>query len=262
MCLDVNDAHGGDASGGSNGSGSSDSDVSYLDLNDAAAPAPGNAISQPASATDCSLSRPGPASSGSSSPLSDIDSSDSELSAAGRRLMLQQTPAQRVHSIHNPPESTFNTQNDLSIRPDPTQVSQNTMAENIPPTTAAGGANNSEPFDRAKEMAEYEKEKQNLKDLIGKRATLARNLSHIEAKIVDLEGKYIESTPGGNILTGFDNYTKGITGAAAQRRKAGTTEQNRVFSRSSISYNALNVCNRFLRSVFDLDHTDSRSLVV
>lgn len=65
--------------------------------------------------------------------------------------------------------------------------------------------------------------------------------SQHESKIFDQETKYIESTPSGNILTGFDNYTKGITGAAANRRKAGTTEQNRVFSRSSISYNTLNV---------------------
>lgn len=47
---------------------------------------------------------------------------------------------------------------------------------------------------------------------------------------------YLESTPGGNIITGFDNYMKGQSGAAAQRRKAGPMEQNRVFSKSSISY--------------------------
>ena len=47
---------------------------------------------------------------------------------------------------------------------------------------------------------------------------------------------YLDSTPSGNIITGFDNYMKGTSGAAAQRRKTGTTEQNRVFSRSSISY--------------------------
>lgn len=39
-------------------------------------------------------------------------------------------------------------------------------------------------------------------------------------------------------MTGFDNYTKGTTqAAAAQRRKTGPLEQHRVFSRSSISYN-------------------------
>lgn len=40
---------------------------------------------------------------------------------------------------------------------------------------------------------------------------------------------------------GFDNYTKGSTqAAAAQRRKNVQPDQYRVFSRSSITYNALN----------------------
>ena len=50
------------------------------------------------------------------------------------------------------------------------------------------------------------------------------------------ETTYLDSTQGGNIITGFDNYMKGTSGAAAQRRKVGPAEQNRVFSRSSISY--------------------------
>ena len=50
------------------------------------------------------------------------------------------------------------------------------------------------------------------------------------------ESAYLDSTPNGNIITGFDNYMKGTSGAAAQRRKTGPAEQHRVFSRSSISY--------------------------
>jgi chromatin modification-related protein EAF6 len=125
------------------------------------------------------------------------------------------------------------------------------MTENAPAAASASassatGANGAggpnEAFDRKKEMAEYEAEKKIIKDAIAKRAKILAELSHLENKIADLEGRYLESTPGGNILTGFDNYTKGLTGAAAQRRKVGNAEQNRVFSRSSISYNALNVC--------------------
>lgn len=57
------------------------------------------------------------------------------------------------------------------------------------------------------------------------------------------EATYLDSTPSGNIITGFDNYMKGTSGAAAQRRKMGSTDQNRVFSRSSISYRPNNgVC--------------------
>lgn len=62
----------------------------------------------------------------------------------------------------------------------------------------------------------------------------------LEESIASKEAAYLESTPAGNIITGFENYMKGQGGAAAQRRKAGTAEQNRVFSRSSISYRPSN----------------------
>lgn len=109
--------------------------------------------------------------------------------------------------------------------------------------TGAGGGVGvaNDVFDRKKELAEYEAEKKIIKDAIARRAKVMNELSTLEGKIADLEGRYLESTPTGNILTGFDNYTKGLTGAAAQRRKAGNAEQNRVFSRSSVSYNSLNV---------------------
>ena len=58
----------------------------------------------------------------------------------------------------------------------------------------------------------------------------------VEDTILQKEIAYLESTPSGNIITGFDNYMKGTSGAAAQRRKTGPMEQNRVFSRSSMSY--------------------------
>lgn len=63
----------------------------------------------------------------------------------------------------------------------------------------------------------------------------------MEDGIAQKESAYLESTPAGNIITGFDNYMKGTSGAAAQRRKAGPMEQNRVFSRSSISYRPNNL---------------------
>ncbi|KAK4193414.1 hypothetical protein QBC35DRAFT_481521 [Podospora australis] len=64
-----------------------------------------------------------------------------------------------------------------------------------------------------------------------------------EDRILQMETAYLENTPSGNIITGFDNYTKGgaATSAAAARKKTGsgslTDPANRVFSRSSISYN-------------------------
>lgn len=59
-----------------------------------------------------------------------------------------------------------------------------------------------------------------------------------EEHILAKETEYLENTPSGNIIIGFDNYTKGMSTAAAQRRKTGPTDALRVFSRSSVSYNA------------------------
>ncbi|KAL1902781.1 hypothetical protein Sste5346_000691 [Sporothrix stenoceras] len=102
----------------------------------------------------------------------------------------------------------------------------------------AGGVNADTPG-----MPYYEKSRQTLKELLQKRKTLERQLHTREEAILSKETEYLENTISGNIITGFDNYVKGITGAAAQRRKTGVTEANRVFSRSSISYNAANASN-------------------
>ncbi|EFY88642.1 PWI domain mRNA processing protein, putative [Metarhizium acridum CQMa 102] len=85
-------------------------------------------------------------------------------------------------------------------------------------------------------LAEYKKSQARVRELIEKRRVLEKRLTQVEDTIVSKEAAYLESTPSGNIITGFDNYMKGTSGAAAQRRKAGPADQNRVFSKSSISY--------------------------
>ncbi|CAK7275190.1 hypothetical protein SEPCBS119000_006569 [Sporothrix epigloea] len=89
----------------------------------------------------------------------------------------------------------------------------------------------------------YDKSRQHLKELIQKRKTLERQLHAREEAIAQKETEYLENTANGNIITGFDNYVKGITGAAAQRRKTGATDANRLFTGSSISYNAASASN-------------------
>ncbi|PSR77547.1 histone acetyltransferase subunit NuA4-domain-containing protein [Coniella lustricola] len=85
----------------------------------------------------------------------------------------------------------------------------------------------------------YESQRKHLKELLEKRRKLAEKMQRDEETIEQKENEYLDSTPAGNILTGFDNYTKGTTqAAAAQRRKTGPSDQHRVFSRSSISYNS------------------------
>ncbi|KAK5657090.1 hypothetical protein OQA88_3618 [Cercophora sp. LCS_1] len=87
----------------------------------------------------------------------------------------------------------------------------------------------------------YEKQRAHLKELIARRRTLEKRITNTEDSIYQKETEYLENTPSGNIITGFDNYTKGTGNAANARRKTGLSEANRVFSRSSISYNANSV---------------------
>ena len=108
------------------------------------------------------------------------------------------------------------------------------MADNGASGNAGG------PGDAPPSIPYYEKSRQHLKELLAKKRQLEKQLAVREDMIYQKETEYLENTPSGNIITGFDNYTKATTGAAAQRRKAGLTESSRVFSRSSISYNANN----------------------
>ncbi|KAL7899983.1 histone acetyltransferase subunit NuA4 [Trichoderma sp. SZMC 28014] len=94
----------------------------------------------------------------------------------------------------------------------------------------------SRPGEAQPTMAEYKKAQARVRDLVDRRRQLERRLASMEESIAQKETAYLDSTPSGNIITGFDNYMKGTSGAAAQRRKTGPAEQNRVFSRSSISY--------------------------
>ncbi|KAK0657204.1 histone acetyltransferase subunit NuA4-domain-containing protein [Cercophora newfieldiana] len=103
--------------------------------------------------------------------------------------------------------------------------------QNNPPKSAGAG-------DAAAGIPFYEKQRQHLKELIARKRALEKRLAAQEESIYNKETEYLDNTPAGNIITGFDNYTKGTGTAAAARRKTGLTEANRVFSRSSISYNA------------------------
>lgn len=129
------------------------------------------------------------------------------------------------------------------------------MADNKP-----GSASSATPT-----LAEYKKSQTRVRELIDRRRAQERKLvrlaprglrrvadmltssqAQLEESIASKESAYLDSTPTGNIITGFDNYMKGTSGAAAQRRRAGPMEQNRVFSRSSVSYrpnNGVGACD-------------------
>jgi len=103
------------------------------------------------------------------------------------------------------------------------------MVENAAPTPAPTGEAPGQPY--------YERERQRLKALLAKRLQLERNLQMTEEAIFKKETEYLEETPQGNIITGFDAYTKGSSVApGGGRRRGQVQEMNRVFTRSSISF--------------------------
>ncbi|KAI2638118.1 NuA4-domain-containing protein [Xylaria nigripes] len=107
------------------------------------------------------------------------------------------------------------------------------MTENFQPTTTSGaGASGDQPG-----LAHYEKQRQYLKELLQNRKVLERQLIAQDQSILQKETEYLEGTPYGNIIVGFDGYIKGSANANAQRKRAGLVDQNRIFSRSSISHN-------------------------
>lgn len=66
--------------------------------------------------------------------------------------------------------------------------------------------------------------------------------SIIEDQIFKLEGAYLEDTPNGNIIKGFDNYLKAgnasslHSGSSTLKRRQTYTDSDRLFSLSSCTY--------------------------
>jgi chromatin modification-related protein EAF6 len=86
-----------------------------------------------------------------------------------------------------------------------------------------------ENANKGTQMAEYEKMKKQLKELLAKKRTLDRNLAAVEEEIYSREGAYLEDTPNGNVARGFDGYIKG----GQNKRRSAPGEQDRIFSMSS-----------------------------
>ena len=123
------------------------------------------------------------------------------------------------------------------------------MAENVPPT-GAGKAANLIPSERG--LPYYEKLRRDLRETINKKRILDRNMAAVEAEIYRQEESYLADTSAaGNIVKGFDNYIKAAASGAASagtmnpsaltggrtRNKGQVNDADRIFSKSSVSYN-------------------------
>jgi chromatin modification-related protein EAF6 len=110
------------------------------------------------------------------------------------------------------------------------------MAENVPPNSAQpaplSGDQPGRPY--------YESLRTSLRQTLDKKRKLDEQLAAIEDNIYKLEGQYLEETASsGNIVRGFDGWVKGVQigrGGADDRRRGRVREEDRVFSRSSVSW--------------------------
>lgn len=118
--------------------------------------------------------------------------------------------------------------------------------------------------DQTKGVPYYEKQRDRLRELIERRKKLDKELvsggrfqnmlciplvpamltsvpgeqQATEDDIYKKESKYLENTPNGNIIAGFDTYQ---TRSTVRRRKKTLTEGNRQFSEGSISYKPIEI---------------------
>ena len=119
------------------------------------------------------------------------------------------------------------------------------MAEGV----IATPSNGAKPDDSSRGRPYYDKLRKDLKDTLEKKRELNRNMANLEATIARAELAYLEETSAaGNIIKGFDNYIKasaatgGGAGAAsgtATRRKGGVSDQDKIFTKSSVSWSAV-----------------------
>ncbi|KAK5172367.1 uncharacterized protein LTR77_004006 [Saxophila tyrrhenica] len=111
------------------------------------------------------------------------------------------------------------------------------MAENVPP----GSANQSNNAADQPGRPYYESLRATLRQTIEKKRKLDEQIAAVEEQIFKAEGSYLEDTAGsGNIVRGFDGWVKGVQvggrGAADDRRRGRVRDDDRVFSRSSVSW--------------------------
>lgn len=110
------------------------------------------------------------------------------------------------------------------------------MAENVPPSSAQPASASADQPGRPY----YESLRTTLRQTLEKKRKLDEQLAALEEQIYKTEGTYLEETANsGNIVRGFDGWVKGVQvggRAVDDRRRGRVREEDRVFSRSSVSW--------------------------
>ena len=111
------------------------------------------------------------------------------------------------------------------------------MAENVPPSSATQANNTADQPGRPY----YESLRAQLRQTLEKKRKLDEQMAAVEEQIFKAEGSYLEETANsGNIVRGFDGWVKGVQvggrGGIDDRRRGRARDEDRVFSRSSVSW--------------------------
>lgn len=83
-------------------------------------------------------------------------------------------------------------------------------------------------------QVEYEKLKKQLHQQIINKRNLDKELTQLEEDIFNKETQYFGNSTYGNIIKGFDNFTKGSS--SSNRKKIQFSDDDRIFSLSSSTY--------------------------
>lgn len=91
-----------------------------------------------------------------------------------------------------------------------------------------------QPAEVSDDRAEYQRLRESLRNLVATKKELDTKLEEVEEKIFIEEGSYLTKATAGNIIKGFDQYTR----TNQNRRKSVFTDADRLFSQSSTSFDA------------------------
>lgn len=120
---------------------------------------------------------------------------------------------------------------------------QSTTMDSNKPSAALGTASKeNRTADPTAGIPYYDETRRKLKQLLEQKKNLERVLALSEEAIFRKETEYLDETPQGNIITGFDGYAKGASvggvgrGAGTGRKSTAVGGTDRPFSGSSHSW--------------------------